>query len=99
MWSDLFIFSFSIVCSDLGAQGSEATFSSELNVVTGGPASGEGHQSLLSDDDELETDEELSGGANENVNLLGTVPFDLLMCYPNSNAAKFYLRLIQFQCT
>ncbi|XP_044051409.1 proheparin-binding EGF-like growth factor [Siniperca chuatsi] len=57
------------VCSALGAQGSEATFSSELAGVTGGPASGEGLQSLLSDDDELEIDEELSGGDNENFSL------------------------------
>ncbi|KAM7415853.1 hypothetical protein PAMA_018086 [Pampus argenteus] len=57
------------VCSILCTQGSEATFSSELNVVTGGPASGEGLQALLSDDDELEADEELSGGANENIHL------------------------------
>ncbi|XP_045891812.1 amphiregulin [Micropterus dolomieu] len=57
------------VCSALGAQGSEATFSSELAGVTGGPASGEGLQSLQSDDEELEIDEELSGGDNENVSL------------------------------
>ncbi|XP_044193906.1 amphiregulin [Thunnus albacares] len=58
-----------VVCCVLGAQGSEATFSSELNGVTGGPASGEGLQSSLSDDDELETYEELSGGANEHVSI------------------------------
>ncbi|XP_040012040.1 proheparin-binding EGF-like growth factor [Xiphias gladius] len=58
-----------VICCYLGAQGSEATgYSSELAGVTGGPASGEGLQSLLSDDDELEIDE-LSGGDNENVSL------------------------------
>ncbi|XP_040898564.1 proheparin-binding EGF-like growth factor [Toxotes jaculatrix] len=58
-----------VVCSALGAQGSEAIYSSELAGVTGGPASGEGLQSLLSDDDDLEIGEELSGGDNENVSL------------------------------
>lgn len=58
-----------VVCSTIGTQGSEATFSSELAGVTGGPASGEGLQSLLSDDDELEVDGELSGGDNENFSL------------------------------
>lgn len=63
---------FTVICCYLGAQGSEATgYSSELAGVTGGPASGEGLQSLLSDDDELEIDE-LSGGDNENVSLHGT---------------------------
>ncbi|KAM9858468.1 uncharacterized protein areg isoform 2-T2 [Aulostomus maculatus] len=57
------------VYSALGAQGPEATSSAELSRVTGGPASGEGLQSPLSDDDELEIDEELLGGANENVNI------------------------------
>ncbi|CAK6950805.1 amphiregulin [Scomber scombrus] len=56
-----------VVCSIVGAQGSEITFSSELSGVTGGPSSGEGLQTTLSDDDELEADEELSGIANENV--------------------------------
>uniref|UniRef100_A0A665WGE9 Amphiregulin n=1 Tax=Echeneis naucrates TaxID=173247 RepID=A0A665WGE9_ECHNA len=60
---------FTVVCSSLGAQGSEAAFSSGLVGVTGGPASGEGLQNLLSEDDELETDEELSGGDTENFNL------------------------------
>uniref|UniRef100_A0A3B4VL12 Amphiregulin n=1 Tax=Seriola dumerili TaxID=41447 RepID=A0A3B4VL12_SERDU len=60
---------FTVVCSSLGAQGSEATYSSGLAGVTGGPASGEGLQTLLSDDDELEIDEELSGGDNENFKL------------------------------
>lgn len=55
-----------------GAQGSEATFPSELAGVTGGLASGEGLQSLLSDDDELEADEEVSGANNENFSLVGT---------------------------
>ncbi|KAL3062618.1 hypothetical protein OYC64_002426 [Pagothenia borchgrevinki] len=49
---------FCFVSGALGAQGSEATFSGELSGVTLGPASGEGLQSLLSDDDELEVDEE-----------------------------------------
>ncbi|KAM9360611.1 uncharacterized protein areg [Symphorus nematophorus] len=58
-----------VVCGAPGTQGSEATLSSELVVVTGGPASGEGLQSSLSDDDELEIDEDLSGGDNENFSL------------------------------
>ncbi|XP_029916387.1 amphiregulin [Myripristis murdjan] len=52
-----------VVCSALGALGSEATHSSSgLSHVTGGPASGEGLQSSLSDDDddELEVEEDLS---------------------------------------
>ncbi|KAJ4941605.1 hypothetical protein JOQ06_011483 [Pogonophryne albipinna] len=49
---------FCFVSGALGAQGSEATFSGELSGVTTGPASGEGLQSLLSDDDEREVDEE-----------------------------------------
>ncbi|XP_078107328.1 uncharacterized protein areg isoform X1 [Sander vitreus] len=57
-----------------GAQGSEATFPSELAGVTGGSASGEGLQSLLSDDDELEVDEEVSGANNENVSLIELHP-------------------------
>ncbi|XP_039658021.1 proheparin-binding EGF-like growth factor [Perca fluviatilis] len=57
-----------------GAQGSEATFSSELAGVTGGSASGEGLQSLLSDDDELEVDEEVSGTDNGNVSLIELHP-------------------------
>ncbi|XP_058492547.1 proheparin-binding EGF-like growth factor [Solea solea] len=56
----------SVVCSAVGVQGSETTYSSELARVTGGPASGEGLHSLRSDDDELEIDEELSGGDSEN---------------------------------
>ncbi|XP_019119276.2 proheparin-binding EGF-like growth factor isoform X1 [Larimichthys crocea] len=55
-----------VVCSALGTQGSEATFSGELVGVTGGPASGEGLQTLFGDDDELEIDEEVSGGDNQN---------------------------------
>ncbi|XP_070689730.1 amphiregulin [Pempheris klunzingeri] len=58
-----------VVCSALGAQGSEATFSSGLAGATGGPASGGGLQISHSDNDELETDGELSGGDNENFNL------------------------------
>lgn len=54
-----------VVYSAVGTQGSEATFSGELAEVTGGPASGEGLRRSLSDDDELEGDEELSGGDNE----------------------------------
>ncbi|XP_010788857.1 amphiregulin isoform X2 [Notothenia coriiceps] len=49
---------FCFVSGALGAQGSEATFSGELSGVTTDPASGEGLQSLPSDDDELEVDEE-----------------------------------------
>nr|XP_020449610.1 proheparin-binding EGF-like growth factor [Monopterus albus] len=58
-----------VVCSVPGAQGSEATFSGELAGVTGSVASGDGLQSSPSDDDELEIDEELSGGDNENFKL------------------------------
>lgn len=43
-----------VVCSALGVWASEVTFSTELSGVTGGPASGEGLHSSLSDDDELE---------------------------------------------
>uniref|UniRef100_UPI003AABF156 uncharacterized protein areg isoform X1 n=1 Tax=Centroberyx gerrardi TaxID=166262 RepID=UPI003AABF156 len=52
-----------VVCSALGALGSEDTFSSGLSHVTGGPASGEDLQSPLSDD-ELEVDEDPSGGVD-----------------------------------
>lgn len=65
---------FTIVCGALGT-GSEATLSSEPAEVTGGPAgpaSAEGLQSSQSDDDELEIDEEHSGGENENLSLHGT---------------------------
>lgn len=58
-----------VLCSALGAQASEATNSTELAGVTGGPASGEGLPSSLGDDDELELDEELSGGDNEHFSL------------------------------
>ncbi|XP_029296257.1 proheparin-binding EGF-like growth factor [Cottoperca gobio] len=58
-----------VVSGALGAQGSEATFSIELARVTGGPASGEGLQISQGDDDELELDEEVSGGDSENVSL------------------------------
>ncbi|KAF3695536.1 Amphiregulin [Channa argus] len=54
-----------VVCSALGTQGSEARFSSEVDRVTGGPASGEGLQLSQNYDDELEIDEELSGGDSE----------------------------------
>jgi len=40
--------------------------------VTGGPASGEVLQTSLADDDELEVDEEVSGGDNDHFSLLGT---------------------------
>lgn len=55
-----------VVCGALGTQGSEATFSGDLAVVTGGPASGEVLRGSLTDDDELETDAEISGGDDEN---------------------------------
>ncbi|KAK5870892.1 hypothetical protein PBY51_003800 [Eleginops maclovinus] len=60
---------FCFVSGAFGAQGSEATFSGELAGATGGPASGEGLQSSLGDDDELEVDEDVLGGVTENVNL------------------------------
>ncbi|XP_026177958.1 proheparin-binding EGF-like growth factor [Mastacembelus armatus] len=63
-----------VVCSALGAQGSEVSLSSELIEVTGGPASGEGLLSSLSDDEEPEIDEELSGGDNENVSIAESHP-------------------------
>lgn len=63
-----------VVSSALGAQGSEATFSGEIAGVTGGPASGEGLQTSMSDDDELEVYEEVSGGENENYSLLELHP-------------------------
>lgn len=63
---------FTVVCSWFGAQGSEATYSSGLAGVTGGPASGEGLQTLMSDDDELEIDEDLSGGDSEHFSHHGT---------------------------
>ena len=65
---------FPLVSGALGAQGSEATFSGELSGVTSGPASGEGLQSLLSDDDELELDE-------ENVSIFGMRNYFLLGLY------------------
>ncbi|KAM4615890.1 uncharacterized protein areg isoform 2-T2 [Polymixia lowei] len=52
------------VCSALGALGSVVTFSTGLSHVTGGPASGEGLQNSLSEDEELEVDEDLSGGSD-----------------------------------
>ncbi|XP_033475023.1 uncharacterized protein areg [Epinephelus lanceolatus] len=63
-----------VVSGALGAQGSEATFSGELAGVTGGPASGEGLPSSLSDDDELEVDEDVSGGDTENIDILELHP-------------------------
>lgn len=62
---------FTVVCGAPGTLGSEAAFSGELAGVTGGLASGEGLQSSLTDDDELEVDEELPGGDNENFSLHG----------------------------
>ncbi|XP_054467795.1 proheparin-binding EGF-like growth factor [Anoplopoma fimbria] len=64
----------------VGAQGSEATFSGELAGVTGGPASGEVLQISLGDDDELELDEEVSGGDNEN--------FSLVVLHPSKDEKK-----------
>lgn len=61
-------FGFTVVC---GALGSDATYSSELARVTGGPASGDGLKISLREDDELETDEELSGGDHETFSLHG----------------------------
>uniref|UniRef100_UPI0037E79759 amphiregulin n=1 Tax=Semicossyphus pulcher TaxID=241346 RepID=UPI0037E79759 len=58
-----------VVYRALGAQGSEATFTTALAGVTGGPASGEGLPSSMSYDDEFDIDEELSGGDNENFGL------------------------------
>ncbi|XP_008286355.1 amphiregulin [Stegastes partitus] len=63
-----------VVCSALGAQASEATNSTELAGVTGGPASGEGLPSSRGDDDELELDDELSGGDNEHFSLHDSHP-------------------------
>ncbi|KAK2837892.1 hypothetical protein Q5P01_015104 [Channa striata] len=54
-----------VVCSALGTQGSGATFSSDLARVTGGPASGEGLHISQNYDDELEIDEDVSGGDSE----------------------------------
>ncbi|XP_036952755.1 proheparin-binding EGF-like growth factor [Acanthopagrus latus] len=67
-----------VVCGALSTQGSGTSLSSELAGVTGGPASGEGLQ--LSDDDELEVDEELSGGDNDN--------FSLYESHPNRDERK-----------
>ena len=79
----------SVVCGAPGTQGSEATLSGDLVVVTGGPASGEGLQSLLSDDGELEVDEDLLGGDNENFGLHGTTNTDIFflldMSFPSAD--------------
>ncbi|XP_061586066.1 proheparin-binding EGF-like growth factor [Cololabis saira] len=56
-----------------GAQEIEATYSGELAGVTRGSASGDGLQSLLTEDDELEVDDELSGGDND---ILSSPGFD-----------------------
>ncbi|XP_041644462.1 proheparin-binding EGF-like growth factor [Cheilinus undulatus] len=61
-----------VVYSALGAQGSEATFTTALAGGTGGPASGEGLPNSMSYDDEL--DVELSGGDNENFSLSDVHP-------------------------
>ncbi|KAL6113869.1 uncharacterized protein ACO6RY_04763 [Pungitius sinensis] len=63
-----------VVSGLIGAQGSEATFSGEVTRVTGSPASGEGLQNPLGDDDELEVDENISGGDNEEFSLLDSHP-------------------------
>lgn len=84
------LFGFTVVSGSLGTQGSEATFSGELAAVTGGPASGEGLQVTLSDDDELEVEEEVSGGDNENFSLHGRKPpffLGLILFYSTSNAS------------
>ncbi|XP_068167982.1 proheparin-binding EGF-like growth factor isoform X2 [Antennarius striatus] len=62
------------VCGTFGTQGSEASFPSELAGVTRSPTSGEGLQGSLSDDDELETEEELSGGDTKNFSLHDSSP-------------------------
>ncbi|XP_028313460.1 amphiregulin [Gouania willdenowi] len=59
-----------VVCSAAGAQKAEATGSSvTTNAVTAGPASGDGLQGSMSDDDEQGVDEEPSGGDHENFSL------------------------------
>ncbi|XP_056276101.1 proheparin-binding EGF-like growth factor isoform X2 [Pseudoliparis swirei] len=68
-----------------GAQGSEATFSGELARVTGGPASGEVLQTSLADDDELEVDEEVSGGDNDHFSLLASPATEL---HPSKDEKK-----------
>ncbi|XP_042369689.1 amphiregulin-like, partial [Plectropomus leopardus] len=62
------------VSGAVGAQRSEATFSGDLAGVSGGPASGGDLQNSLSDDDELEVDEEVSGGDNEHVSIIELHP-------------------------
>lgn len=60
---------FTVFCSALGTQGSAVTIATGLTGVTVGPAgqaSTEGLQSLLSNDDELEINEEHSGRENKN---------------------------------
>lgn len=54
-----------VICSALGGQGSEDSYSGELARVTADLASGEAHLHLLNDDDELGVEDELSGGENE----------------------------------
>ncbi|KAM6930696.1 uncharacterized protein areg [Xenentodon cancila] len=55
------------VCRAQGAQEIEATYFGELTGVSRGPASGDGLQGLLTEDEQLEVDDELSGGDNENL--------------------------------
>lgn len=65
-----------VVCSALGVGGTEVTFSTELSGVTGGPFSGEGLQSSLNDDDELELaemEEDPSDGAHFSHNVFNTI--------------------------
>ncbi|KAM9743146.1 uncharacterized protein areg [Menidia menidia] len=56
-----------VICSAGGAEGSKDRYSSDLAEVTGGPASGEGLRGVLTDDEEPDVYEELSGGDSENV--------------------------------
>lgn len=67
---------FTVICSAIGTQGSEAIVSSELAGVTGGPASGEGLHSALNYDEEI--DEEVSGGDHENFHSHGKTTISFL---------------------
>lgn len=62
---------FAVICSAQSAQEFEATHSGELAGVTRGPALGEDLQGSLTGDDELELDDQLSGGDNGNTILPG----------------------------
>lgn len=68
----------SVFYSTVSTERFETTYSTELTKATGGPASGEGLQSLLGDDDELEADEELSGLDNEGFIPFGTLTLSIL---------------------